>query len=105
MTSRFLKMLALLWAAAALLLLLTDALVVRDEALVLAASGLLAGSAVFGILLIPPIDAQSDDPWAKVAWGKFFVAIVYASIAAACLVAMAHTPDAARWAHALRAAL
>ncbi|HEY2321441.1 MAG TPA: hypothetical protein VGJ82_01135 [Thermoanaerobaculia bacterium] len=46
-----------------------------------------------------------NDPWASVSWGKFFVAIVYASIAVACLVAMTHTADAARFAHALHAVL
>jgi hypothetical protein len=102
-TFRFLRLLAVISSAAAALLLLSD-VVVRDQALVLAGFGLLAASAVFAILLIPPIN-EGDDPWVRISWGKFFVAIIYASIAFACLVAMAHTPDAARVAHAVRAVL
>lgn len=56
----------------------------------LAALAMLAISAAIAILFVPK-RAQTNDPWARVSWGKFFVAIVYASIAVVCLVAMAHT--------------
>ena len=91
-------------AFAGLLLMLGDA-VVRDQAMILAGLGVLAISVALGITLMPSPNAPVNDVWVSVPWGKFFVAIVYASIAVACLVAMAHTPDAARVAHALRAAI
>jgi hypothetical protein len=101
---RFLTLLTLIAAIAASAFLIADAYV-RDQALMLAGFGMLAVSAASAILLVPARLADVDDPWATVSWGKFFVAIVYASIAVACLVAVAHTPDAARFAHALRVAL
>src|ERR1043166_6422185 len=104
MTFRLIRALVCILGITGVLLLLSDVLV-RDQALPLAAVASLAGSAVLAILTIPTISAQTDDAWTKVGWGKFFVAIVYASITAACLVAMAHTPDAARFVHAARAAL
>ncbi|HEY2829439.1 MAG TPA: hypothetical protein VGJ88_04920 [Thermoanaerobaculia bacterium] len=66
----------------------------------LAAFGTLAVAAAVAILVVPSRRAVTSDVWARVYWGKFFVAIVYASIAVACLVAMAHTAEAARVAHA-----
>jgi hypothetical protein len=104
MTFRNIRLLAVIWAVAAALLLLSD-LVVRDRALALAGSGLLAGLVVLAILTMLPSQTQSEDAWAKIAWGKFFVAIIYASMAVACLVAMVHTPDAARLIHEVRAVL
>jgi hypothetical protein len=65
-----------------------------------AALGSLAIAAAVAVLLVPVRRVESSDPWARVYWGKFFVAIVYASIAVACLVAVAHTAEAARLAHA-----
>lgn len=103
MKVRALAIVAAVSAFVALLLLASDA-VIRDWATIFGALGLLAGSAVLAILLIPA-NMQTDDAWAKVAWGKLFVALVYASIAVACFVTMAHTPDAARFVHAVRAAL
>jgi ABC-type phosphate transport system permease subunit len=96
--------LVMVLAAMGGLLFLSD-LVVRDQALPLAAFGLLAAAAVVGILLLPTISSKSDDAWTTIPWGKIFVAIVYASLAIACLLAMTHTPDAARFLHEVRAAL
>jgi len=103
MKVRVLAIVAVVVAAFALLLLASDA-VVHDWAMIFGALGLLAAAGVLGILLIPA-NMQTDDAWAKVAWGKLFVALVYASIAVACFVTMAHTPDAARFVHAVRAVL
>jgi len=100
---RVLAIVAVVVAVIALLLLASDA-VVHDWAMIFGALGLLAAAGVLGILLIPA-NMQTDDVWAKVAWGKLFVALVYASIAVASFVTMAHTPDAARFVHAMRAAL
>ncbi|HEX3109019.1 MAG TPA: hypothetical protein VHU41_07985 [Thermoanaerobaculia bacterium] len=66
----------------------------------LAAFGTLAIAAAIAILLVPVRRVETSDLWSRVYWGKFFVAIVYASIAVMCLVAMAHTAEAARMAHA-----
>jgi hypothetical protein len=101
---RFMLLLTLIACIAASALLLADAFV-RDQALMLAGFGALAVSAAAAILLLPARLSDANDPWATVSWGKFFVAIVYASFAVACLVAVAHTADAARVAHALRVAL
>jgi hypothetical protein len=101
---RFLTLLTLIACIAASSFLIADAFV-RDQALTLAGFAALAISAVAAILLVPARLAEPNDPWATVAWGKFFVAIVYASIAVACLVAVAHTADAARFAHAVRVVL
>lgn len=101
---RFLTLLTLLACIAASAFLIADAFV-RDQALLMAGFGFLAISAAAAILLVPARIADVSDPWATVSWGKFFVAIVYASIAVVCLVAMAHTADAARVAHAVRAVL
>jgi hypothetical protein len=98
---RFLTFLTLIACIAASLFLIADAFV-RDQALTLAGFASLAISAAAAILLVPARMAEPHDPWATVAWGKFFVAIVYASIAVACIVAVAHTADAARFAHAVR---
>lgn len=56
----------------------------------LAALAVLAIATAIAVLLVPR-RAESSDPWARVSWGKFFVAIVYASIAVVCIVAIAHT--------------
>jgi hypothetical protein len=104
MTSRTLIGVAICSAVAGALLLMSDA-VVHDWALAFGSLGLLAASAVGGILVVPAANGQSDDVWARFAWGRFFVAIVYASIAVACFLVMAHTPDATKFVHALRAAL
>lgn len=53
----------------------------------LAALALLAISAAVAVLFVPR-RMETSDPWARVSWGKFFVAIVYASIAVVCLVAV-----------------
>jgi hypothetical protein len=71
--------------------------------LIFAALAALSTLAVVGIVLMPA--PRAGVPWENVAWGKFVVAIVYASIAFVCFLAMFHTPDAARLAHAVRAAL
>src|ERR1043166_6180303 len=94
---RSLLFLTLIACIAASAFLIADAFV-RDQALMLAAFASLAISGVSAIL-------KMNDPWTNVSWGKFFVAIVYASIAVVCLVAMAHTADAIRFAHAVHAVL
>src|ERR1051325_525953 len=99
--SRFLAAVALLAAILGVLLLAGEA-VVRDQALIFAALAALAGSAALGIVAMPNAITNAGDPWGDVAWGKFFVAITYASIAVACFIALEHTPDAARFAHAIR---
>jgi ABC-type phosphate transport system permease subunit len=104
MKIRMVRVFAMVLAAMGGLLFLSD-LVVRDQALPLAAFGLLAAAAVLGILLMPTIRSKSDDAWSTIPWGKLFVAIVYASLAIACLAAMAHTADAGRFLHAVYAAL
>ncbi len=101
---RFLMLLTLIACIAASAFLVADAFV-RDQALMLAGVGMLAISAAAAILLVPVRNAEFHDPWETVSWGKFFVAIVYASIAVVCIVAVAHTADAARVAHAVRAVL
>ena len=101
---RPIRIFAFLCAAIGVLLLLSD-FIVRDQALALAAFSMLTGSAVFGILLLRPIHAPGDDVWTEIAWGRFFVAIIYTSMAIVFLLAMTHTPDAARFVHAVRAAL
>src|ERR1051326_2849776 len=97
-THRFLTFLTLIACIAASAFLVADAFV-RDQALMLAGVGMLAISAAAAILLVPTRNAEAVDPWATVAWGKFFVAIVYASIAVVCIVAVAHTADATRPVH------
>ena len=70
---------------------------------VFAALAALSSLAAIGVVLMPA--PRLGDVWERVAWGKFVVAIVYASIAFVCFLAMAHTPEAARLVHAARAAL
>ena len=53
-----------------------------------AALAALAGSAALGIMVMPSALTNAGDPWTDVAWGKFFVAITYASIAVACVIAL-----------------
>jgi hypothetical protein len=101
---RFLTFLIVLACIAASAFLIADGFV-RDQALLMAGFGFLAISAGAAILLVPARLADVEDPWATVSWGKFFVAIVYASIAVACLVAVAHTADAERVAHTVRVVL
>ncbi|GEM_PF-6657497 len=101
---RFLSAFSILIAFIGVVFLVGDA-VVRDYALVFAALAALSIAAALSIVLVPRPRGEGDDAWESVAWGKWFVAAVYASIAAACIVAVIHTPDAARVAHALRAAL
>ena len=103
-TDRLLTLLTLIACTAASAFLIADAFV-RDQALILAGSAALAISAATAILLVPARLPDENDPWATVSWGKFFVAIVYASIAVACLVAVAHTPDAERFARIIHLAL
>jgi hypothetical protein len=76
---------------------------VRDQALIFAAlAASWPGSAALGIMVMPSALTSAGDTWMDVAWGKFFVAITYASIAVACAIALEHTPDAVRFAHAIR---
>src|SRR5438270_2239605 len=98
--NRFFTFLTLIACIAASALLIADAFV-RDQALMLAGFGALAISAAAAILMVPARLADAGDPWASVSWGKFFVAIVYASIAVACLVAVVDTNDAAGFGDAL----
>lgn len=101
-TSHFVAAFALFVAFAGVLLLAGEA-VVRDQAMIFAAIAALAASAALAVVALPTAFADSTSPWADVAWGKFFVAVVYASIAVTCIVATAHTADAARFAHAVAA--
>ena len=99
--NRVLSAVSILIAVIGVILLVGDA-VVRDYALVFASLAALSSAAALSIVLVPRPYGDAGDTWENVAWGKWFVGAVYASIAVACTVALVHTPDAARVAHVLR---
>ncbi len=96
---------AVLLAAAGVLLLVFGS-EIRDQAALLAAVAFLCSA--FGTWVgggLPAFAETSGDPFESIAWGRFFVALVYASLAVVCFAAMAHAPDFGRFVHSMRAVI
>lgn len=75
------------------LVLFAADLIARDQALILGGLALLSlAVATFSIGTERDTPANPDF-WSSIGWGKFFVGLVYASIAIMFVVAFFHSPD------------
>lgn len=85
-------------AAAGLMLLVADA-IAEDQAMML--GGLTLLFVAVTVYFLGPLRGPEDrtDFWESVAWGKLFVAMVYASIAVIFLIVLFHSPEVQ---HAIR---
>ncbi len=91
-------MLSALLAIGGLVLLAAD-VIAEDQAMILGGLSLLCFAVATFSFATERDTPEDPDFWSSVGWGKFFVGLVYASIAIMFLLAFFHSPDVARVAH------